>query len=112
MVPGVILLPEPGFFFTVVVDGALPAVMMAGVLNVLLHLWGDEALTLAYLKIFLAAPPLDEQSTNATFHESWHIIIKMCQTTLHYDTLVLAEHLALLSTDLGITRINGIIGIR
>ena len=104
-------LPQPGFFFAVVVDRALPAVMMAGVLNVLLHLWGDEALTLAYLKIFLAAPPQDEQSTNATFHESWHIIIKMCQTSLHHNTLVLTEHLALLSTNLGVMRVDGIIGI-
>ena len=112
MVPGVILLPEPGFFLAVVVDGALPAVMVAGILYILLHLGGDEALALAYLIIFLVAPPFDEQSTNATFHEPRHVFVKMCQTTLHNDSLVLTEHLALLSTDLGIARVDGIIGIR
>lgn len=86
--------------------------MMAGILDILLHIWGNEALTLAHLVILFMAPPLDEQSTNATFHEAWHIIVKMCQTTLHNDSLVLTEHLALLSTDLGIARVDGIIGIR
>ena len=54
------ILPEPGFFLAVVIDGTLPAVVMAGILYILLHIWGNEALTLAYLIIFLVAPPLDE----------------------------------------------------
>jgi hypothetical protein len=105
-------LPQPVFLFAVVDDGTCPTVVSAGGSNLFLLFWGDETVALTHLEILLTTECLNEQMSDPVLHIARHLVVHIPETALHHDTLIVAEHLAMLTSNLGIARIDGIIGQR
>ena len=102
--------PCPVFLLAVIDEGAVPAVGAADGGDDLLIFGRDKAETFAHLEVLGAAEVPDEFLTDALFHVARHVVVEVCHAPLLYDTSVLAELRTLLTADLRIAGVDGLLG--
>ena len=98
--------PVKVLFLAVVLEGAVPAVVAADLLDELLLLGGDEAATVAQLIVHLAVEDVDELPANHTFLRTGHVDVEQREAALHGDPYLGTEQHAPFTADLRIAQVD------